>query len=68
MNDATQIQAIRQFVESMPITQMLGIEIVDLEHGRAVMRLPKREDLTFDGASVEGGVVALLADYAALAA
>ena len=68
MTDTAQHEVIRGFVEAMPVTRMLGIEIVELQHGHAVMRLPKRNDLTFDGTSVQGGLVALLADYAALAA
>ena len=63
-----QAEAIRAFVESMPATRHLGIRVVELGAGRAVFEMNNTEELTFDGAIVQGGVVAVLADYAAVSA
>lgn len=64
----TQADAIRTFVESMPATRHLGIRIVELGAGRAVFEMDNVDALTFDGSIVQGGVVGVLADYAAVAA
>jgi len=63
-----QAQAIRAFVESMPATRHLGIRVVELGAGRAVFEMDNTEALTFDGAIVQGGIVSVLADYAAVSA
>jgi len=63
-----QSQAIRRFVESMPATNHLGIEILELDAGRALFQMRNRPELTFNGSAVQGGIVATLADYAAIAA
>ena len=64
----TQIQKIREFVESMPATRHLGIRIAELEDGRAVFEMLNDPTVTFDGEVVQGGIVGTLADYAAVAA
>ncbi len=63
-----QEQAIEDFIESMPSTRHLGIEILELGEGRALFQMRNRPELTFNGLAVQGGVVATLADYAAVAA
>lgn len=52
----------------MPSTAHLGIEVVELGRGRTLFEMRNRPELTFDGVTVQGGVVATLADYAAVAA
>lgn len=68
MTVSAQDQAIQRFVESMPATSHLGIEVVELGRGRAVFQMRNRPELTFNGTVVQGGIVATLADYAAVAA
>lgn len=68
MSTTAQDEAIQEFVESMPSTSHLGIEILELGGGRARLRMHNRPELTFNGAVVQGGIVATLADYAAVAA
>lgn len=52
----------------MPSTRHLGIHIVELDAGRAVFEMTNTEALTFDGAVIQGGIVSVLADYAAVSA
>lgn len=52
----------------MPSTNHLGIEILELGDGRALFQMRNRPELTFNGTVVQGGIVAVLADYAAVAA
>ena len=61
-------EEIRRFIESMPAAQLLGIDIVSLGHGRSVLSMPIRPPVTFDGQQVQGGIVGVLADFAAVAA
>ena len=68
MSSTTQVQEIRNFVESMPSSSHLGIEVVELGQGRALFQMRNRPVLTFNGTVVQGGIVATLADYAAVAA
>ena len=68
MSTTVQDQVVQDFVESMPSTNHLGIEILELGEGRALFRMRNRSELTFDGTVVQGGIVATLADYAAVAA
>lgn len=60
--------AIQHFIESMPATSHLGIEVVSIGDGRCVLDLPCARDITVDGRIVQGGIVAVVADYAAVAA
>lgn len=61
-------EEIRRFVEAMPATQLLGIDVVSLGNGHSVLSMPVRPQVTFDGHNVQGGLVGVLADYAAVAA
>jgi uncharacterized protein (TIGR00369 family) len=63
-----QADVIRRFVESMPSTKLLGIRVVELGSGQSTLELDIRSEVTFDGSTVQGGIVAVLADYAAIAA
>lgn len=55
-------------ITSMPCSRFLGLEMIGLGDGRSAIALPVRPDLTFDGRSVQGGIVGTLADYAAVSA
>lgn len=68
MSAAAQDELIREFVESMPSTSYLGIEVLELGRGEARLQMRNRPELTFNGTVVQGGIVATLADYAAVAA
>ncbi len=61
-------ESIRRFIESMPAAAHLGIEIVSIGQGSSVLTLPIRPPVTFDGQRVQGGLVGVLADFAAVAA
>ena len=50
--------------ESLPIAAMLGAEVVTLEEGRAVVRVPFRADLLRPGGTIGGPVLMALADLA----
>ncbi len=64
----TQAETIKRFIEAMPVTELLGIEVLELGDGRSVFAMDNRPNLTFDGSNIQGGIVATLADYAAVAA
>ena len=55
-------------IASMPCSRLFGISVVGLGEGAAVIELSIRADLTFDGRTVQGGIVGTLADYAAVSA
>jgi len=50
--------------ESLPIAAMMGAEIVTLEEGRAVVRVPYRADWLRPGGTISGPVLMALADLA----
>jgi uncharacterized protein (TIGR00369 family) len=47
-----------------PIFELLGIRLVKLEPGLAVLELPIRKELTHNGGIVQGGVICTLGDSA----
>ena len=55
-------------IASMPCSRLFGLSVVGLGEGVSVIELPIRTDLTFDGRTVQGGIVGTLADYAAVSA
>lgn len=50
------------FFREFPFFKLHGMELVDVEPGRSVIRLPFRDDLTQPAGVLHGGVVATLAD------
>jgi uncharacterized protein (TIGR00369 family) len=48
-----------------PLSQLLGLEILEAEPGRAVLRLPFSEDLRQSFGQLHGGAIFTLADSAA---
>lgn len=59
---------VRLSIERMPATQLLGLTVIGLGEGVSLLELPIREALTFDGRTVQGGLVGTLGDYAAVSA
>ena len=56
---------IERTFESVPFARFLGIELVEIERGKAVLRLAARDDLRRNGGVLHGGVTASLIDTAA---
>ena len=52
----------------MPCSRLFGLSILGFGLGVSAIELPVRADLTFDGQTVQGGIVGMLADYAAVSA
>lgn len=69
MNEAALTDAERRHIErtfeSVPFARLLGIEMVEIERGKAVLRLAARDDLRRNGGVLHGGVTASLIDTAA---
>jgi uncharacterized protein (TIGR00369 family) len=59
---------VRQVVATSPYAVLLGITVVELGDGRAVLALPFREEVVTVGRTVHGGALASLMDTAAMAA
>ena len=57
-----------EFIRSMQAPVLLGFDVVELGDGQSRIELPVRRELTVDGERVQGGLVTVLADYAASAA
>jgi uncharacterized protein (TIGR00369 family) len=60
---------LKRLIENMPASRLLGIQVKGFAaQGVSVLELPIREELTFDGRTVQGGIVGALADYAGVSA
>ena len=55
-------------IAGMPCSQLLGLSVLGFGDGVSAIELPIRTDLTFDGQTVQGGIVGTLADFAAVSA
>jgi uncharacterized protein (TIGR00369 family) len=55
-------------ITAMPAFRLLGLEVVGLGKGVSVIALPVRSEITFDGHFVQGGIIGVLADFAAVSA
>ena len=55
-------------IAAMPCSRFLGLSVLGLGDGVSAIELPVRPDLTFEGKTVQGGIVGTLADYAAVSA
>ena len=58
----------RELIPDSPLVRHLGIEVVDLDDGHGVLRLPFRDEVVTIGRIVHGGAIAALIDTAAMAA
>ncbi|MFC6010770.1 PaaI family thioesterase [Nocardia lasii] len=61
-------EAMTLFLPQSPFVQHLGIELVEIEEGRARLRMPFREELVTVGAMVHGGALAACIDIGIVAA
>lgn len=60
---------LRRAIESMPASRWLGLRIVGFDpKGVSRIEMDVRPEMTFDGVSVQGGLVGALADYAGVSA
>lgn len=64
----TGTEVMREFLPTSPFVGHVGIELVDLEDGRAELALPFRDEVVTIGTVVHGGAIATLIDTAAMAA
>ncbi|PJK28049.1 PaaI family thioesterase [Minwuia thermotolerans] len=55
-------------IHAMPSSAWLGLRCIGFADGRSAIEMPIRSDITFDGRIVQGAVVGVLADYAAVSA
>jgi acyl-coenzyme A thioesterase PaaI-like protein len=55
-------------IAAMPASQHIGLKVIGFAPGISVIELPIRREITFDGTTVQGGLVGTLADYAAVSA
>jgi len=58
----------RTLIPASPFAVLLGLEVVELADGHAVLRMPFREELVTVGSTVHGGALASLLDTTAMAA
>ncbi|TNM48286.1 PaaI family thioesterase [Nocardioides albidus] len=64
----TPLPRVSDVIETMPIARLLGLTVESAAPDQTVISMPVRPDLTFDGVHCQGGVVAMLADFAAVRA
>ncbi|MGD9723164.1 MAG: PaaI family thioesterase [Pirellulales bacterium] len=57
-------QALYQFFREFPFFQLMGIELVEVEPGRAILRMSYRDDLCQPAGILHGGAIASLVDTA----
>lgn len=57
-------QRIEHAFEEIPFARFLGIEVVEIERGKAVLRLGVRDELKRNNGLIHGGVTASLIDTA----
>ena len=56
-------------IDAMPASRLIGLRVLGFAPGgRSALELTIRPEITFDGRVVQGGVVGMLADYAAVSA
>jgi len=59
---------LRQAIEEMPASRLLGLVVVGFGAGVSMLELPIRTELTVEGSVVQAGIIGTLADYAAVSA
>jgi acyl-coenzyme A thioesterase PaaI-like protein len=58
-----------ELIEAMPASQLIGLQVAGFAPGGvSVVTLAINPQLSFDGATVQGGIVGMLADYAGVSA
>ncbi|MFB9990791.1 PaaI family thioesterase [Deinococcus oregonensis] len=66
--DALHRPDLRAAILSMPVARTLGLRVVGFTSGVSVIELDVRPEVTFDGRTVQGGIVGTLADFAGVSA
>lgn len=61
-------QHLVQIIESMPVARWLQLRLDDATPDRTIISMPVVGEVTFDGTHCHGGIVAMLADIAAVSA
>ncbi|PKV98463.1 PaaI family thioesterase [Nocardia fluminea] len=61
-------EAMSLFLPQSPFVQHMGIELIDIDEGRARLRMPFREELVTVGDMVHGGALAGCVDIGIMAA
>ncbi|NMO01753.1 PaaI family thioesterase [Gordonia sp. TBRC 11910] len=61
------IDDLQNFLTNAPIADTLGLRLHDAAVDRTTITMPIAPHLTFDGTTVQGAIVATLADFAAVA-
>lgn len=64
LTDAERLR-IESAFEEVPFVRLLGIELIDIARGSAILRISSRDDLRRNGGAIHGGVTASLIDTAA---
>lgn len=64
MSEERDIKKAFEVVKTTPYLVHLGIELVEIEHGKAVMRLPMKDELRQPYGLLHGGATASLIDTA----
>jgi uncharacterized protein (TIGR00369 family) len=60
---------LKQIIEAMPAARLLGVLVAGFDRsGLSRIELPVRPEHTFDGRSVQAGIVGALADFAGVSA
>ena len=59
---------VRENISNMPVTGLIGLEVLSLEPGRSEVCLPYREELCQTTGFIQAGVIGMLADIAGGAA
>lgn len=60
--------ALSKAIASMPCSRLLSLTVLGFGEGVSAIELIIRTNLTFDGRTVQGGIVGTLADFAAVSA
>ena len=57
-------ERLRELIKTIPFVQLLGLELENIERGKATLRLELRDELMRNGGIIHGGVIASLIDSA----
>ncbi len=65
--NTTNIASLQSFLANAPIASTLGLRLDEATAERTMISMDISKRLTFDGATVQGAIVGVLADFAAVA-
>ncbi len=58
------LQELRERFAKEPLVKLLGIELLHLHDGEALMEMKARDEFAIVGGVIQGGIITALADYA----